>query len=230
VKLDRAVALVTGANRGLGQSIVHELERAKASRIYAGTRDLAHFGTGSLIGPVTPIELDITDAGQVARAASDSSDVTLLVNNAGLLPRGGALTISEGDLREAVEVNLIGTWRMAKAFAPVIRANGGGVIVNVLSLISLHNEPMFAAYSAAKAASWAITQSLRAELAGSGIDVIACFPGGIDTEMLAGIPAMKTRPGDVAREIVAGIARADPIIFPDRVSAQHGPFLLPANA
>jgi len=226
MKPDRAVALVTGANRGLGQSLVKALAKAGVPRIHAGARSpfqSPDFGSRTSI---LPLELDITDGTQVARAASQASDVTLLINNAGLLPRGGAMSVSEQDLRAAMEVNFMGTWRMARAFAPVIEAQGGGVIVNILSLISLHNAPLFAAYSAAKHASWAMTQSLRDELAGTRVRVVACFPGGIDTDMLAGVPAAKAHPDSVAALIVQAIMRGDAEVFPDRVSAIQGPALL----
>jgi len=229
MKIDGAVALVTGANRGLGRSIVKALAKAGVPRIHAGTRrsfQLPEFGSPT---SVLPLELDITDSDQVARAASHASDVTLLINNAGLLPHGGAMSVSEKDLRAALEVNLMGTWKMARAFAPVIEANGGGAIVNILSLISLHNAPPFAAYSAAKHASWAMTQSFRDELAGTRVRVVACFPGGIDTDMLAGVPATKADPDSVASSIVEAIMRGDTEVFPDRVSAMQGPALLGMN-
>jgi NAD(P)-dependent dehydrogenase (short-subunit alcohol dehydrogenase family) len=226
MRLDKAVALVTGANRGLGRSIVKALAKAGVPRIHAAARDpsqLADFGSRT---SVLPLALDITDGAQVARAASHATDVTLLINNAGLLPHGGAMSVSEKGLRAAIEVNLMGTWRMTRAFAPVIEANGGGAIVNILSLISLHNTPPFAAYSAAKHASWAMTQSFRDDLAGTRVRVVACFPGGIDTDMLAGVPAVKAHPDSVAASIVEAIRRGDAKIFPDRVSAIQGPALL----
>lgn len=226
MKSDEAVALVTGANRGLGHSLVEALAKAGVPRIYAASRspfELSDLGSST---SALPLELDITNGSQVASAASHASDVTLLINNAGLLPRGGAMSVSEEDLRAAIEVNLMGTWQMARAFAPVIEANGGGAVVNILSLISLHNAPPFAAYSAAKHASWAMTQSFRDELVDTRVRVVACFPGGIDTDMLQGVPAVKAHPDTVASTIVEAIMRGDTEIFPDRVSATQGPALL----
>ncbi len=219
-------ALVTGANRGLGKSLVKALAKVGVSRIHAGARNrfqLPDFGSQTSI---LPLELDITDDAQVVRAVSHASGTNLLINNAGLLPRGGAMAVSEEDLRAAIDVNLMGTWKMARAFAPVIEANGGGVIVNILSLISLHNAPPFAAYSAAKHASWAMTQSFRNDLAGTRVRVVACFPGGIDTDMLKNVPAIKAHPDNVASFIVKAIMRGDTEIFPDNVSAIQGPALL----
>lgn len=229
MKLVGTEALVTGANRGLGQSLVKALAKAGTQHIHASAR--GRFQLPDL-GPATsviPLELDITDNAQVTRAASHASGTTLLINNAGLLPHGGAMSVSEKDLRAAIEVNLMGTWRMIRAFAPVIEANGGGVIVNILSLISLQNAPSFAAYSAAKHASWAMTQSFRSDLAGTRVRVVACFPGGIDTEMLKGVPAIKAHPDSVASSIVEAIMRGDTENFPDHVSAMHGPALLGAG-
>jgi len=226
MKLVGTEALVTGANRGLGKSLVKALAKAGTLRIHAAARNrfqLPDFGPQTF---VLPLELDITDNTQITRAASSAPGTTLLINNAGLLPRGGAMSVSEEDLQAAIEVNLMGTWRMIRAFAPVIEANGGGVIVNILSLISLQNTPAFAAYSAAKQASWAMTQSFSNDLAGSRVRVVACFPGGIDTDMLRGVPAMKANPDSVAHSIVEAIKRGDREIFPDNVSAIHGPALL----
>ncbi len=226
MKLAGTEALISGANRGLGKSLVKALANAGTSRIHAGARNWFQLPDHGPKTSILPLELDITDTAQVARAALSASGTTLLINNAGLLPRGGAMSVSEADLQMAIEVNLIGTWRMIRAFAPVIEANGGGVIVNILSLISLRNEPGFAAYSAAKQASWAMTQSFQSDLAGSRVRVVACFPAGIDTEMLAGIPAMKANPDSVAHSIIEAIKRGDREIFPDKVSAMHGSVML----
>lgn len=225
MKLDKAEALVTGANRGLGKSIIKALADAGTPRIHAAARKPFQLPD---LGPQTsvlPLELDITDTRQVTHAASSASDTTLLINNAGLLPRGGAMSLSEADLQAAMEVNFMGTWRMIRAFAPVISANGGGVIVNILSLISLQNTPPFAAYSAAKHASWDMTQSFQNDLAGTNVRVVACFPGGIDTDMLQDVPAIKATPDSVAVSIVEAIKRGDHEIFPDDISALHGPIL-----
>lgn len=226
MNLAKATVLVTGASRGLGRSLVNAFVAAGTPRIYAGARSPSGLPAYTSGAEILPLELDITDGRQIAQAVARASDVTLLINNAGLLPRGGAMATSEVDMREAIEVNFIGTWRMARAFVPIIEANGGGAIVNVLTLLSLCSEPAFAAYCAAKHASWAMTQSLRADLADTGVGVVACFPGGIDTDMLAGVAAIKANPDDVASSIVAAVIRGDAEVFPDRVSALHGPALL----
>lgn len=162
MKLANAVTLVTGANRGLGRSLVNALIDAGAPKIYLSARDLSNLPEYSPTASVVQLELDITDASQVSRAASLAPDVTLLINNAGYLPRGNAMSMSEEGLR--------------------------GAIVNVLSLLSLFNEPLFAAYCAAKHASWAMTQSLREDLAATRVRVLSCFAGGIDPVCFDRIP------------------------------------------
>jgi NAD(P)-dependent dehydrogenase (short-subunit alcohol dehydrogenase family) len=226
MKLAGTDALVTGANRGLGKSLVKALEQAGVSRIHAGVRGRFQPPSHHTQSAVRPLKLDITNQTQVEDATVTARGVTLLVNNAGLLPRGDAMSISEAGLRAALEVNLIGTWRMSLAFAPVIAANGGGVIVNVLSLISLQNVPPFAAYSAAKHAAWDMTQSLQSGLAGSGVQIVPCFPAGINTDMLNGVDVAKADPDDVAIQIVEGIQMGKTKIFPDPVSARIGRGLL----
>ncbi len=226
MKLVGTDALVTGANRGLGKSLVHALADAGVARIFASARRRFHLPDFSAQTEIVPLTLDVTQTTQINDAARDAKNTRLLINNAGVLPRGGAMSITENDLRAAIDVNLLGTWRMAKTFAPIIAANGGGTIVNILSLISLQNAPFFAAYSAAKHAAWAMTQSLQSDLAGSGVNVVACFPGGIDTDMLDGINATKAAPDDVALAIVKGIKSGKSEIFPDPVSSHLGPSLL----
>ena len=218
-------ALVTGANRGLGKSLVKALAKSGAMRIHASARKRFQLPNHGPQTTILPLALDITRPAQVAQAAAKASGTRLLINNAGLLPRGGAMAVSEADLQAAMAVNLMGTWRMTRAFAPVIEANGGGVIVNILSLISLQNTAAFAAYSAAKHASWDMTQSFMQDLAHTRVQVIPCFPGGIDTDMLKGVPAMKARPDGVADAIIAAIKQGDAEIYPDEASEMYGPAL-----
>lgn len=225
MKLDGTEALVTGATRGLGKALVAALAQAGDKRIHAGCRQRVQPPPLAPQTSVTPVQLDITDSKQIKAVTEAASGIRLLINNAGVLPRGGAMSVSESDLRCALDVNLIGTWQMVRNFAPVISANGGGVIVNVLSLISLQNAPFFSVYSAAKHAAWDMTQSLQSELAGSNVNLVPCFPGGIDTEMLAGVSATKAHVDDIARSIVDGISSGADEIFPDNVSMAIGPML-----
>ncbi len=217
-------ALVTGANRGLGSRLVTELLDAGASRVYATARDPRALERADFASDprVRVLALDITDSHSVSSAALAAPDVTLLVNNAGVLAFGGAV---DGDL-ELVErdlaTNYLGTLRVTQAFIPVLEANGPSAIANVLTLVALAPVRGMAGYAASKAAAHSMTQALRAELTGRGIEVIGVYPGGIDTDMLAGVEAEKADPGVVAARIVAGVEAADTVIWPDDASAGAG--------
>jgi NAD(P)-dependent dehydrogenase (short-subunit alcohol dehydrogenase family) len=222
MKLENATALVTGANRGIGREIVASLIEAGARKVYAVARKPGSLDEviGSSGGRVVALSGDVTDEAAVAALARQASDVTLLVNNAGVLDFGGVLEAPRSALERNFATNFYGKLNMARAFAPVIEANGGGAIVNVLTLVALASMPGLAVYNASKAAAWSMTQSLRASLAGKGIDVFAVFPGAVDTDMLAGVEMPKTSPGEVARAIVQGVADGTEDIFPDPMSTQ----------
>jgi short-subunit dehydrogenase len=168
------------------------------------------------------LPLDITDSDSVSNAASAAPDVTLLVNNAGVLNFGAA---SDGDLHligRDLATNYVGTLRVTQAFLPMLEANSPSAIVNVLTLIALAPVPGMAGYSASKAAAHSLTQALRAELRGRGIRVVGAYPGGIDTDMLAGVEADKADPRVVAARIIAGIDSGATMIWPDDASAGAG--------
>jgi NAD(P)-dependent dehydrogenase (short-subunit alcohol dehydrogenase family) len=202
-----SIALVTGANRGLGARLVDQLLDAGASKVYATARDPRNVGPAVSRDPrVTVLPLDVTDEASVAAAAKVATDVTLLVNNAGVLGFGGVL---DGDLdlfQRDMLTNQIGLLRVSRAFVPILTSNAPGAIVNVLTLIALAPVAGMAGYCASKAAAHSVTQSLRAELRDSGIEVVGAYPGGIDTDMLAGVEAAKAAPEGVAARIVAGVA------------------------
>ncbi|CAO5238517.1 SDR family NAD(P)-dependent oxidoreductase [Frankia sp. AgKG'84/4] len=223
MKVDGSIALVTGANRGLGACLVAELLARGASKVYVTARDPHRVASVVSQDPkVVVLPLDVTDQSSVDAAAKAAPDVTLLVNNAGVLGFGGVL---DGDLdlfQRDMLTNQIGLLRVSRAFVPVLAANAPGAIVNVLTLIALAPVGGMAAYCASKAAAHSITQSLRAELRGRGIEVIGAYPGGIDTDMLAGVEAEKARPETVAERIVAGVAAGQSVIWPDDASAGAG--------
>jgi NAD(P)-dependent dehydrogenase (short-subunit alcohol dehydrogenase family) len=218
-----STALVTGANRGLGARFVAELLAAGATKVYVTARDQQLIDPVVAANPrVRTLRLDVTDQASVDAAARAASDVTLLVNNAGVLGFGSAL---EGDLDlfgRDMRTNYIGTVRVTRAFVPVLEANGPSAIANVLTLIALAPVGPMAGYSASKAATHSFTQALRAEVRGRGIEVIGAYPGGIDTDMLAGVEADKADPAQVAHRIVAGIAAGDTVVWPDDASAGAG--------
>lgn len=220
-------ALVTGANRGIGEAIVDALVAAGAAKVYGAARNIddltplvARHG-----GRVVALRLDVTNAAQIAAAVSDAPDVQLLVNNAGVAGHaGGAFTdpkwITAG--RQEMEVNYIGTFSVTQAFAPVLARNGGGAVVNVASVASLVSFALFASYSASKAAVHSLTQATRTMLKGQGTQVFGVYPGPIDTRMAEGVPFDKTSPADAARAIVAGIEAGVEEIFPDPMSQGMG--------
>jgi len=193
-----SVALVTGANRGLGLAFTRELVRRGAAKVYGAARD-----PGKVTEPgVEPVALDITDAGQVQRVAAQCADISLLVNNAGVM-RASTFT-GAPDLEAArleMETNYFGTLRMCRAFAPALAANGGGAIVNMLSVTSFYANPFDASYAASKAAAWSLTNGVRLELHHQGTLVVGVHASFIDTDMAALADAPKDSPESVARQV-----------------------------
>ena len=197
-----SVALVTGANRGLGAAFCRALLDQGAAKVYAGARD----PDSVQIPGVIPVCLDITSPADVAAAVAQCGDVTLLVNNAGILTGTTALADDalEGGRRE-FETNVFGTVSMNRAFAPVLGGNGGGAIVNVLSVLSWFSVPAGAMYCASKAAALSLTNAVRLELLGQGTQVVALHVGYMDTDMTAGVDVAKASPDDVAAQTLAGV-------------------------
>jgi len=198
MQINGATTLVTGANRGLGQVYARELVSRGAAKVYGAARNPA-----AVTEPgVTPVALDITDPGRVAQVAGECADVSLLVNNAGVLKY--STFIGAPDLaaaRAEMEVNYFGTLSMCRAFAPVVAANGGGAIVNMLSVTSFYTNPLDASYGASKAAAWSLTNGIRVELAHNGTLVIGVHAGFIDTDMAALTDAPKVSPESVAQQV-----------------------------
>jgi len=198
MRIAGSVALVTGANRGLGQVYARELVSRGAARIYGAARNAA-----AVTEPgVTPIQLDITDPDRVAQVAEECTDVSLLVNNAGILKYSTFLGAPDLDsARAEMETNYFGTLRMCRAFAPVLKANRGGAIVNMLSVTSFYTNPFNASYGASKAAGWSLTNGVRLELHHQGTLVVAVHAGFIDTDMAALTNAPKVSPESVAQQV-----------------------------
>src|SRR5580692_7051781 len=197
MKVDGSVALVTGANRGLGKVYARELVARGAAKVYGAARNLA-----AVTEPgVTPVALDITDPDRVAQVAAQCADVSLLVNNAGVLKYStftGAPSLDAARLE--METNYFGTLSMCRAFAPVLAAIGGGAIVNMMSDASFATYPLDPSYSASKAAELSLTNGIRMELSRQGTLVVAVHASFIDTDMAAGIDAPKISPESVARQ------------------------------
>ncbi|GAA2894689.1 SDR family oxidoreductase [Streptomyces mexicanus] len=211
-----SVALVTGGNRGLGDRFVRALLEAGASKVYAAARDPRKVTAEGAI----PIALDITDPAAVRSAAEQAPDVTLLINNAGT---SSGASVLDGDLdafRTDFETHVLGTLAVSRAFAPVLARNGGGAILNVLSVLSWLALPDAAGYCAAKSAAWSVTNALRVQLAGQGTQVSALHVGYMDTDLVAALDVPKSDPADIARIALEGVDKGLHEIVADDISRQ----------
>ncbi len=225
-KIEGSVALVTGANRGIGRAIVDALVAAGAAKVYAGARTLASLEPlkrqhGDII---VPVELDVVKADQIAASAALATDVTIVVNNAGIALEYGTqfVDINLDLAREQLEVNAFGTLSVTQAFAPHLKRNGGGSLVNIISAVAFANFPGVVSYSVSKAAMHSITQASRSALAGQGTVVIGVYPGPVDTDMASEVQMDKVPAKGVAERILRGIELGEEEVFPDPVSAQLG--------
>jgi len=217
MQLANAVVLITGANRGIGQAFAREALARGARRVYAAARDPASV---KLPG-VLPIQLDVTDPEQVARAARECRDVTLLINNAGVAETGGFLQGNALEsARRQLDVNFFGMLQMAQAFAPVLAAHGGGALLNVLSIASWINRPLLGTYGATKSAAWALTNGLRHELRAQGTQVTALHMGFVDTDLTRGIEMPKSTPEAIVREAFDGLEAGVEEVLADLATQQ----------
>lgn len=219
--LPSSVVFVTGANRGIGRALAQELLTAGVSKLYAAARDTDSLGELVNAHPdrVFAIQLDVTKANEIASAATLASDTTLLINNAGV---AGFTSSMSGDAieqaRVEMDVNYFAPLAVTQAFAPVLKANGGGGVVSLSSIAALSNFPVLGTYSASKAAVHSLMQAFRAELAAQGTYVGTVYPGPVDTDMAAKFESEKTAPADVAKAILTGISAKQEEIFPDAMS------------
>lgn len=207
MNIEKSVALVTGANRGLGHAYVEELLKRGAAKIYVAARDVSSLkelvknGGGRLI----PLELDVTDAAQIAAAASKATDVTILINNAGYAAFEGGISAPSLDLaRREMEVNYFGPLAMTRAFAPTL-AKSKGAVLNMLSMMSLVSIPMAATYAASKAAGLSLNRSIRAELGAQGIQVVGVLAVQAETAMGAKLPEPRVSPQELVSDALDAI-------------------------
>lgn len=214
MQIDGTTALVTGANRGLGRRIAKALLDRGAAKVYAGARNPDSVDLPGVI----PVRLDITDPEQVAAASRQTSDVRLLVNNAGSGTHALLLDGDLDDIRLEMETHYFGTLSMARAFAPVLAANGGGALVNVLSVLSWVSSAGADAYSAAKAAELSLTNALRVRLADQNTQVTALHVGYMDTDMAAHVTEAKSDPLVIANLLLDGVAAGRPEVVADDIS------------
>lgn len=216
-----SIALVTGANRGIGRGFVEALLERGARRVYATARDPATL-TALLAGSwaahatrIVPLELDVCDADEVAAAAKRASDCTLLVNNGGVAAMSGFLAPPSLDgARHEMEVNFWGQLATIRAFAPALARNGGGAIVQILSVGAITCFPAVGSYCASKFAAHAMTKGVRAELAAAGTHVMAVFSGAIESDMSRNTPGPKISALTHAHQCLAacesGVEEFDP--------------------
>jgi NAD(P)-dependent dehydrogenase (short-subunit alcohol dehydrogenase family) len=217
MKFHNAVVLVTGANRGLGLEFAKQALERGAKRVYAGARDVSSI---KLEG-VVPVQLDVTRPGDVAALAAKLTDVTILINNAGIARPGAFVASTAQDtLREQLETNVFGILNLSQAFAPILANNDGGAILNVLSLLSWVNTPMIAGYGVSKAAAWGLTNGLRHELRAQKTQVVGLHAGFIDTDLTRGINVPKATPVDVVRQALDAIEANADEVFVDESSRQ----------
>ena len=210
------VILITGANRGIGKSLVKSSLEKGARKIYATSRDLSkmpNFGDEKVV----PLELDITDSVQILKIAEKTKDVEVLINNAGILSQGNVLDGQISAIENDMKVNYYGTMNMMRAFAPILEKNIPAKIVNLVSIVAYSPLPSIAGYSASKTALYSATLSVRIELAKKGITVHAINPGAIDTDMNKGSEWDMPAPDGIATTILDKVEAGELDIVPDEM-------------
>ena len=234
MKLDNASVFITGANRGLGLAFAREALARGARKVYAAARA----PVSVTLAGVVPIKLDVTKPDDISAAARACGDVTLLINNAGIAATGGFLgEDAVASAQRHLDTNFFGPLRLTQAFAPILAANGGGAILNVLSISSWINGPPLGNYGMSKSAAWAMTNGTRLELTEQKTQVLALHVGFIDTDLTNGLDVPKSAPeavvrttldaleagasevlaDDIARRVHAGLS-ADPAVYLQAIS------------
>jgi len=219
MQIKDSAVLVTGANRGLGLAFVHALIAGGVRKVYAAARNPKNIQIPGVIA----VRLDINSAADIAAAAEQCGDVSLLINNAGILDAQGALLLQPGSVEAAqreFQTNVLGPLQLSQAFAPILARNGGGAILNVLSALSWVSMPGAATYSMSKAAAWSMTNGLRHELQGQGTQVTGLHVGYIDTDMARDVNSEKMPPTEVVRQALEGVEAGQPEVLVDIISRQ----------
>ena len=212
--INNSVALVTGANRGLGRAFAQRLLERGARKVYATARrpEIVDLPGAEVLA------LDVTDPASVRAAAQAAPDVTLLVNNAGIQTATDLVTGSLDNVRRELETNVFGGLATIREFAPALAANGGGAVVNILSAMSWFGVNGANSYHLTKAAAWAMTNGVRLELAEQGTLVTAVHLGLADTDMSAGWSVSKIAPSDLADAALNGVEAGSAEVLADQWS------------
>jgi NAD(P)-dependent dehydrogenase (short-subunit alcohol dehydrogenase family) len=211
--IEGAVALVTGGQRGFGRALVDELIARGASKVYATARTPSPSGDDRIV----PLALDVTDDASIGQAAAEATDVSILVNNAGIGLQTPVLTAPIGDIRSELETNVFGTLRVARAFSPILARHTPSAMVNVLSVLSWLSFGQ--GYEMSKAAEWSLTNALRVALSDQGTTVTGVHVGYMDTDMVAHLTEVeKSDPRHIARQVVAAVAAGDLEVLADDVT------------
>ena len=222
MKIKGSVALVTGSNRGIGEQFVKALLEAGASKVYAARRadNSPPPWFSSEADRITPITLDITNPSDIKSAVEKCADVNLLINNAGVNFNTPLLAVENHDnARIEMETNYFGNLNMCRAFASILKANGGGAIVNVLTILSRVCLPLMGSYCASKAAGLSMTQGVRAELASQGTLVVAVMPGAADTRLAKDFQGPKMDPRDVALASLKAVKDGVEEVYPGEMAS-----------
>ncbi|GCE31188.1 short-chain dehydrogenase/reductase [Dictyobacter alpinus] len=211
-----SIVLVTGGNRGLGKAFVQKLLEAGAKKVYVGSRTPIEATDPRL----QPIKLDVTNEQDIAAVAEAAQDVNILINNAGIASSTSVLTEPSIQIaRDIMETNYFGMLAMVRAFAPILKKNGGGTIVNVLSVLSWFTTPTTTSYAATKAAALLLTDGIRVELRSQGTQVVAVHVGFMDTDMATHVdPSRKVSPVDVATSVIEGVINGQEEVLADETS------------
>jgi len=205
-----SVVLITGATGAIAQALITSLKARGVAKIYAAARDISSLAASN---ELVPIKMDVTSDDDVAKAAAVATDVTLLINNAGINHNTSFMTAPDIAIaREEIEANYLAPLRVTRAFAPALIANHGAVL-NLLTILARVNFPFMGSYCASKAAGLSLTQGLRGELAPKGVRIAAALPGAVDTRMTAVLTIPKMTPADAAKEILDGFEAGEEEIY-----------------
>ncbi len=219
--VEGAVLVVTGANRGIGLAFVQEALAKGAAKVYAGVRDTSDVTDELRATGAEIVQLEVTSPDDVTAAAAHCSDATVLINNAGLHAQDRLVKATDPDAaRREMEVNYFAPLAAIRAFAPVIAGNGGGSIVNVLSVAAIAPTAFMGGYSPAKAATLYLGGIARAELEPDGITVTSLIVGSVDTRMAAHVDGDKEDPRDIAKAGLKAMSRGEWTTDTDRMAVE----------